>query len=58
MEKLPICRCQSRNHMHELGQCLERATESDGYCKECHDAAASEALLASNFQALGGPQPR
>jgi hypothetical protein len=38
---LPPCRCTSLNHGHP-SSCPRPATELDGYCKPCHDAAAKE----------------
>jgi hypothetical protein len=37
----PACRCTSPNHGH-ANPCPQSATEGDGYCKPCHDAAARE----------------
>jgi len=35
------CKCTNTRHGH--GQsCADSATESDGYCRACHDAAANE----------------
>lgn len=36
------CRCQTAEHGHPDNQCEKPATETDGYCKECHEKAAKE----------------
>jgi hypothetical protein len=45
------CRCTSPNHGHAI-PCPLFATEEDGYCKACHDAAANEWSQTANV----GPQ--
>jgi hypothetical protein len=46
-----LCQCQSATHGHEPGKCAEPATEADGMCKRCHDAA--EADTSANPTAFG-----
>ena len=41
------CRCANTRHTDHLGEhCTAQATESDNYCKYCHDKAADEAMAA------------
>jgi len=41
------CRCTNARHKDHLGKhCTAPATESDDYCKYCHDKAANEAMAA------------
>ena len=41
------CRCKNPRHAnHAGGPCTAVATETDNYCKPCHDKAANEAAAA------------
>lgn len=41
------CRCENPRHAdHAGGPCAAVATETDNYCKPCHDNAADEAMAA------------
>ena len=48
-----LCHCQSGTHGHEPGKCAEPATEADGMCKRCHDAAEADTLAIAVAAAIG-----
>jgi hypothetical protein len=40
------CRCTTADHEHLDNRCPKPAVTADGYCQECHDKAAKEAMDA------------
>ncbi len=49
------CRCVSPRHGHPI-PCSQAVTEIDGYCKACHDRAASEFEQTQDTGPQGPPQ--
>jgi hypothetical protein len=57
---MATCRCTSLKHPEHLDRvCENLATESDGYCKICHDRAGQEwAQRQPNPPPAGNPPGR
>jgi hypothetical protein len=57
---MATCRCTSLKHPEHLDRvCENLATESDGYCKVCHDRAGQEwAQRQPNPPPAGNPPGR
>jgi hypothetical protein len=43
------CRCTTVEHKHPDNRCPKPAVTADGYCQECHDKAAKEAMDAEEI---------
>ena len=43
------CRCTTVEHKHLDNRCPKPAVTADGYCQECHDKAAKEAMDAQEI---------
>ena len=43
------CRCNTVEHRHPDNRCRKPAVTADGYCQECHDKAAKEAMDAEEI---------
>ena len=43
------CRCTTVEHKHPDNRCPKPAVTADGYCQECHDNVAKEAMDAEEI---------